>query len=154
MQETWVRSLGQEDPLEERRATYSVFLPVKAHGQRSLQGCSPWGHKRVRHDWSDLACTHTVTKGRTPGWWVDMWPFHASLAMAGDTLSSAFSELTSSVIFSWHLLWFAGLPFHSCPPHSDNSQQHGIKGSLWFWQKQISFSTLTKVTFFAVFHTN
>ena len=29
----------------------SVILPGKAHGQRSLVGSSPWGHKRVRHDW-------------------------------------------------------------------------------------------------------
>ena len=28
-----------------------VFLPGKFHGQRSLVGCSLWGHKRVRHDW-------------------------------------------------------------------------------------------------------
>ena len=28
-----------------------VFLPGKSHGQRSLAGCSTWGHKRVRHDW-------------------------------------------------------------------------------------------------------
>ena len=27
-----------------------VFLPGKSHGQRSLEGHSPWGHKRVRHD--------------------------------------------------------------------------------------------------------
>ena len=27
-----------------------VFLPGKSHGQRSLAGSSPWGHKRVRHD--------------------------------------------------------------------------------------------------------
>ena len=27
-----------------------VFLPGKSHGQRSLAGYSPWGHKRVRHD--------------------------------------------------------------------------------------------------------
>ena len=26
-----------------------VFLPGKSHGQR-LAGYSPWGHKRVRHD--------------------------------------------------------------------------------------------------------
>ena len=25
-------------------------LPGKSHGQRSLAGCRPWGHKRVRHD--------------------------------------------------------------------------------------------------------
>ena len=27
-----------------------VFLPGKSHGQRSLGGYSPWGHKRVGHD--------------------------------------------------------------------------------------------------------
>ena len=27
-----------------------VFLPGKSHGQRSLIGYSPWGHKRVGHD--------------------------------------------------------------------------------------------------------
>ena len=27
-----------------------VFLPGKSHGQRCLEGYSPWGRKRVRHD--------------------------------------------------------------------------------------------------------
>ena len=27
-----------------------VFLPGKSHRQRSLEGCNPWGHKRVRHN--------------------------------------------------------------------------------------------------------
>ena len=34
--EMWVRSLGQEDPLEEEIITYSVFLPRQSHGQRSM----------------------------------------------------------------------------------------------------------------------
>ena len=25
----------------------SVYLPVKSHGQRSLAGCSPWGHEEL-----------------------------------------------------------------------------------------------------------
>ena len=45
MQETWVRSLGQEDPLEEEMATHSSILAWKIHGQRSLAGSSPRGHK-------------------------------------------------------------------------------------------------------------
>ena len=45
MQETGVRSLGWEDPLEEEMATHSVFLPGESHGQRSLAGYSPWGCK-------------------------------------------------------------------------------------------------------------
>ena len=50
MQEMLVQSLGQEDPLEEEMATYSGFSPGKSHGQRSLVGYSPRGHKRVGHD--------------------------------------------------------------------------------------------------------
>ena len=38
IQETQVRSLGQEDPLEKGMATTPVFLPGKSHGQRSLAG--------------------------------------------------------------------------------------------------------------------
>ena len=34
---------------------HPVFLPGKSHGQRRLAGCSPWGCRRVRHDWSDKA---------------------------------------------------------------------------------------------------
>ena len=41
----WVRSLGQEDPLEEGWLPTPVFLPGESHGQRSLVGYSPWGHK-------------------------------------------------------------------------------------------------------------
>ena len=45
MQETWVRSLGQEDPLEERTATDSSILDWRIPWTGSLVGCSPWGHK-------------------------------------------------------------------------------------------------------------
>ena len=45
VQETWVQSLGQEDPLEKKTATHSVFLPGKSHGQRSLACYSPWSHR-------------------------------------------------------------------------------------------------------------
>ena len=31
-------------------ATHSSILAWKTHGQRSLLGYSPWGHKRVGHD--------------------------------------------------------------------------------------------------------
>ena len=44
VQETQVRSLGQEDPLEKGMATHSNILE-NPHGQKSLAGYSPWGHK-------------------------------------------------------------------------------------------------------------
>ena len=46
-QETWVQSLGWEDPLEEAMQPTPVFLPGESHGQRSLVGHSPWGHKEL-----------------------------------------------------------------------------------------------------------
>ena len=42
VQETWVQSLVQEDPLEKEMATHSASLPGKSHGQRSLACYSPW----------------------------------------------------------------------------------------------------------------
>ena len=46
MQETWLRSLGREDPLEKEMATHSSNSCLeKSHGQRSLVGYSPWGGK-------------------------------------------------------------------------------------------------------------
>ena len=36
--ETWVQSLGWEDPLEEEMATHFSILVGKPHGQRSLAG--------------------------------------------------------------------------------------------------------------------
>ena len=45
MQETRVRSLGRENPLEKEMATTPVFLPEKSQGQRSLVVYIPWGWK-------------------------------------------------------------------------------------------------------------
>ena len=45
MWETWVRSLGQEDPLEKEMATHSSILAWRIPWQKSLVGYSPWGGK-------------------------------------------------------------------------------------------------------------
>ena len=45
VQETWVRSLGGEDPLKKEMAAHPVFLPGESHGQKSLEGYGPQGHK-------------------------------------------------------------------------------------------------------------
>ena len=41
MQETWVRSLGQEDPLEKGMATHSS-IPCLENSMDSLAGYSSW----------------------------------------------------------------------------------------------------------------
>ena len=43
-QETQVRFLGWEDPLEEDVATLPSIVAWRAHGQRRLAGCSPGSH--------------------------------------------------------------------------------------------------------------
>ena len=51
MQQTWVRSLGWEDPLEEEMATHSSVLAWRIPWTEvgcpwgNLVGYSPWGHK-------------------------------------------------------------------------------------------------------------
>ena len=45
MWETWVGSLGQEDPWRKKWQPTLVLLPGKCHGQRSLVGYGPWGRK-------------------------------------------------------------------------------------------------------------
>ena len=62
MQETWVQSLGQEDPPEKEMQPTPVFLPGKSHREGSLAGYSPWGHKRVRQDWSTDTFTLPLAK--------------------------------------------------------------------------------------------
>ena len=42
----WVRKI----PWRRKWSPTPVFLPGESHGQRSLVGSSPWGHKRVRHN--------------------------------------------------------------------------------------------------------
>ena len=61
MQETQAQSLGQEDPLEKGMATTLAFLPGKSHGQRSLTGYSPWGHKESDTT-EQLTLSHSVIK--------------------------------------------------------------------------------------------
>ena len=43
MQEMRVRPLGREDPLEKGMATHSSSLSWESHGQKNLEGYSPWG---------------------------------------------------------------------------------------------------------------
>ena len=47
MQKTRVWSLGQEDPLKKGTATPSSTLVGEFHGERSLAGYSPWGHREL-----------------------------------------------------------------------------------------------------------
>ena len=60
--ETWVQSLGREDPMEEGMATPLQYSCLEnPHGQKSLVGYSPWGHKG-----SDTTEQLSTTQHRNP----------------------------------------------------------------------------------------
>ena len=50
MQETWVRSLGQKDPLEKEMATHSSTLAWKIPWKEDPGRLQSMGSQRVRHD--------------------------------------------------------------------------------------------------------
>ena len=50
MQETWIRSLGWEDPLEKEMATHSSILAWEMPWTEELGGLQSTGSQRVGHD--------------------------------------------------------------------------------------------------------
>ena len=50
MWETWVRSLGQEDPLEKEMATHSGILAWRIPWTEEPGGLQSTGSQRVGHD--------------------------------------------------------------------------------------------------------
>ena len=53
-QETWVPSLGQEDPLEKGLETHSIILAWRIPCTEEPGGLQSIGSQRVRQDWSNL----------------------------------------------------------------------------------------------------
>ena len=49
MQETWVKSLGQEDPLQEEMETHSSILVWKIPQMEEPDGLQSMGSQKVRH---------------------------------------------------------------------------------------------------------
>ena len=62
--QTWLKQLSMHACMHWRRKWQPtpVFLPGEPRGQRNLLGCCPWGYRRVRHDWSNLAHMHALEK--------------------------------------------------------------------------------------------
>ena len=59
VQETWVRSLGQEDPLEEEMETHSSILSWKTLWTEEPGRLQSMGLQRIGHDWVTKTSTAT-----------------------------------------------------------------------------------------------
>ena len=77
--------LGREDPWRRKWQPTPVFLPGKSHGQRSLEGYSPWGHKELdmtEHELLDGAHSRNSTKGN----------YHVVLLMVKNLIGESLSK--------------------------------------------------------------
>ena len=54
MQETWVQSLGREDPLEKGIATHSSILAWRIPWTEKPGGLQSMKLQRVRHNWAHM----------------------------------------------------------------------------------------------------
>ena len=91
VQETRVRSLGWEDPLEKEMATHSSILAWKISWTEEPGGLQSMGSQRVRHDW----VTNTLRI-------LYVYPGYK-----GDT--NPFSDMWFANVFSFSDMWFANV---------------------------------------------
>ena len=93
VQETWVWSLGWEDPVEKEMAAHSSILSWKIHGWRSLVGYSPWG--RNESDTTEWLHFH----------------FHFQIFVKTDSGSKYMTSCLSLELDSW---WLSCRMLQSC----------------------------------------
>ena len=70
VQETQVRSLGWEDPLEKEMATHSSILAWKISWTEEPGGLQSMGSQRVGHDWATNTQTYSTLQMRS------LWSIH------------------------------------------------------------------------------
>ena len=134
-QETWIQSLGWEDPLEKVWLPAPVLLPGKSHGWRSLVGCSPWGQEesdtteQLHFDFSlscigegngnPLQCSCLESPRDREAWWAAVYGVTQSRTrlkqlsssssmhiLISFIISSVICLLFRSVLFSLHMFEF------------------------------------------------
>ena len=88
MQEMWVQSLGQEEPLEKEMATHSSILAWKIPWTEEPGGLQSTGSKGVRHDW---AHRHSLTQ-KSP-----RVKFYMPFTLKSTKLKCAFSGISSGM---------------------------------------------------------
>ena len=75
MLETWVWSLGREDPLEKEMATHSSILAWRIPWREEPGRLQSMGSQRVGHDWA-TSLTHPLTHSNTVGGSVNWYNHH------------------------------------------------------------------------------
>ena len=99
MQKTQVQSLGQEDLLEEGMAIQSMERQWRTPWTEKPSGLQSTGSQRIRHNWSDLAHSHSrhdtrwnpsFSSNYSPSQWVQIRCF-----LSSSLLDQVFQETIS-----------------------------------------------------------
>ena len=112
MQETWVQSLGQEDPLKEGMATHSSILAWRITWTEKPGGLQSTGSQRVRHSWSNWACTHAchtngpLTQGQSEsiGQQLVKWPPMKNPCQSSIVVIGLVNWILTSAFLVWEIL--------------------------------------------------
>ena len=89
--ETWVRSLGWEDPLEKEMATHCSILAGKIPWTEEPGGLQSMGSQRVRRDWVSSLHFTSFLQGHFMG--LDKCKWHKSTMIFNSILQSSFTDL-------------------------------------------------------------
>ena len=106
VKETWFNPWVGKIPWRRKWQPTPVFLPGESHGQRSLMGYSPWGHKES--DTTEHTHRKTQNSQQTPNfttYWSNLFYFLAALGLWGSMwalccIGQAFSNLVSKLRLS------------------------------------------------------
>ena len=126
MQETWVRSLGWEDPQRREWLSTPVFLPGESHGQRSLASYSQWGHKESdTTEWLTDTLVGLVGGApvlRLPLWWTTFLSgtcFHSCGSWWVSEIAPIFGPSDPRASSVSHSCWSLGAYWALNPTYTD-----------------------------------
>ena len=117
MQETWVWSLGGENPLEKGMATHSNILAWRIPWTKEPGGLQATGLQRIGHDWANKQSTSSNKLDCKEGWALRNWCF--KIVVLEKPLESPFVLQAYSVQFSCLVMSNSLWPHesqHSRPP--------------------------------------
>ena len=108
MQETWVRSLGLEVPLEKEMATHSSILAWKIPWTEESSRRQFMGSQRVGHDWA--TSLRYITRASQVALVVNSLPANAGDVRDSGSISGSEDPLeegmaTHSSVLAWRILW-------------------------------------------------
>ena len=154
MQDTWVQSVGWEDPLEKGMTTHSSILAWRIPWTEEPGGLQSMGSQRAGHDWvTDIYMNHRKILLKC-GFWFKMWFLSGAWGSAFLTSSQVMLMLTtehtlnSKVYEPWEMRRFwvgvEDLPTRAKWHEKGKSDGFGDKNKIRLGLEKVSFHSNPK----------